>query len=523
MKQALPSSSRPTPSRTVQAAALQIPARQAGVVSPTIGACACGGGCPRCGAATLQRKPQISMPGDRFEREADDVADRVMRMAHAGAIAAAPPALSRQCASCDEEDTPALQREAASSDEASLDASTAEHVAAQGGAPLPRELRDFFEPRFGADLGAVRVHTGGSAEEGARAVQARAYTIGRDIVFGAGEFAPHTEGGKRLLAHELTHVMQQTGGGAAISRAPSPRELQRACRSAAACAAPIPGDPGRFGEKIAKEEEAKRRASSGAAAGAPAPCAAPRHKDRATELTALVTGAGVTLPTEVHGIFINACLADSAASQVNLCSEFPDGAPAGAPAAKSCVQVHTQDEDDAKAIRAKPTPSAEDKAKILDLSTTIVHESQHAHFDATQSTIVPPGTASDCDLNTVVFHSAVPAPAGTDFPVSHYLSEFSAETAEFAPVFQNHKKSPSPTSAQTLFDAERKIALDPGESINGILQALQCKCNCATVETFAVKVFNDATAAWAADQKDEFQKAMTRMIPGVWPTPLKKT
>jgi hypothetical protein len=77
--------------------------------------------------------------------------------------------------------------------------------------PLDRSTRDFFEPRFGADFGDVRVHTDGQAARSARSVDALAYTVGRDIVFDTGQYAPETTAGKRLLAHELTHVLQQPG------------------------------------------------------------------------------------------------------------------------------------------------------------------------------------------------------------------------------------------------------------------------------------------------------------------------
>src|SRR4051812_8702764 len=74
--------------------------------------CACGGACPRCQAAALQRKPRISTPGDRFEREADDVADRVMRMARPVAIGSASQDVQRKCPSCDDEESAPVQREA---------------------------------------------------------------------------------------------------------------------------------------------------------------------------------------------------------------------------------------------------------------------------------------------------------------------------------------------------------------------------------------------------------------------------
>jgi hypothetical protein len=81
------------------------------------------------------------------------------------------------------------------------------------GQPLDHETRSFMEPRFGHDFSRVRVHTDTQAAESARAVGALAYTVGRDIVFGTGQYSPRTETGRGLLAHELTHVRQQSSGG----------------------------------------------------------------------------------------------------------------------------------------------------------------------------------------------------------------------------------------------------------------------------------------------------------------------
>jgi hypothetical protein len=77
------------------------------------------------------------------------------------------------------------------------------------GQPLDHETRAFMEPRFGHDFTRVRVHTDEKAQESARAVNAQAYTVGMDVVFGAGHYAPGTTGGRKLLAHELAHVLQQ--------------------------------------------------------------------------------------------------------------------------------------------------------------------------------------------------------------------------------------------------------------------------------------------------------------------------
>ncbi len=89
----------------------------------------------------------------------------------------------------------------------------AERLAARkgGGSPLPGELREFMEPRFGADFGGVRVHTDPEAGQISRDLSAQAFTHGQDVYMGAGRYDPGSMAGKRLLAHELTHVVQQTG------------------------------------------------------------------------------------------------------------------------------------------------------------------------------------------------------------------------------------------------------------------------------------------------------------------------
>ena len=88
------------------------------------------------------------------------------------------------------------------------------------GQPLDDGTRQSMEKRFGLDLGKVRIHTNESATQSARALDAHAYTVGNDIVFGSGEYEPHTERGQHLLSHELAHTVQQ--------RTASPQLLQRA-------------------------------------------------------------------------------------------------------------------------------------------------------------------------------------------------------------------------------------------------------------------------------------------------------
>jgi hypothetical protein len=179
-------------------------------------------------ARRLQAKLAVSNPNDVYEQEADRVADQVMRMADPQhrSLSNTPVSVQRKCKSCEEK----LYRSPESSDAPSVDAATERSIGSLSGRgnPLPQSVRAFMEPRFGADFSAVRVHNDAHAHGLARAVNAHAFAVGRNVVFGAGHYAPETENGKRLLAHELTHVVQQTGSGAvAIARKPSNAEHAR--------------------------------------------------------------------------------------------------------------------------------------------------------------------------------------------------------------------------------------------------------------------------------------------------------
>jgi hypothetical protein len=145
----------------------------------------------------LQAKLVVGAADDPAEDEADTVAEQVMRMPspEPQTVHPSPVVLARKIAT----DTRYAE-----------DASTVvQPVLQSGGSPLDDDTRDFMESRFGHDFGAVRVHTGAQAERSAEAVNARAYTVGPDVVFGAGAYAPGTHAGKQLIAHELTHVVQQ--------------------------------------------------------------------------------------------------------------------------------------------------------------------------------------------------------------------------------------------------------------------------------------------------------------------------
>ena len=165
--------------------------------------CACGGSpgasgkCEECQGKRIQTKLAIGASNDALEQEADQVAAQVLAAPSRSVVSGVAPRIQRVTgqSSGDAETTPA----------------SVHHTLSGSGSPLEAALRQDMEQRFGHDFSRVRVHSGAAAEQSAREVNAHAYTAGSSIVFGAGQFAPGSHEGRRLLAHELTHVVQQTG------------------------------------------------------------------------------------------------------------------------------------------------------------------------------------------------------------------------------------------------------------------------------------------------------------------------
>ncbi len=161
--------------------------------------CACGGNCPRCQQPQRQATIAVGQSNDGLEQQADRVAEQV----------SASPAKNP---------IPAI---AASKQGAAGMPQAAPSILQSSGKPLDAATRSMIEPRLGRNLSAVRVHTDRQAAQSAQAMRAEAYTAGNHIAFNHGKYAPDTAGGKQLLAHELTHVVQQgsaTGSAPAIQR-----------------------------------------------------------------------------------------------------------------------------------------------------------------------------------------------------------------------------------------------------------------------------------------------------------------
>jgi outer membrane protein OmpA-like peptidoglycan-associated protein len=143
-------------------------------------------------------KPRMNEPGDSDEREADTMANRVMQTSD-------PMGQSRIMGS----PATAVQRKENDASAESKKSNNKFNFFGSTARPLSETSRRFFEPRFGQDFSNVRIHTGEEAAKSAESVNARAYTAGNHIVFNAGQYAADKDSGKKLLAHELTHVVQQ--------------------------------------------------------------------------------------------------------------------------------------------------------------------------------------------------------------------------------------------------------------------------------------------------------------------------
>ena len=158
--------------------------------------CPFGGACHTC-PPRVQAKLKVGRAGDKYEQEANRVADQIMAVPAHSTVSCSPPRIQRFAGQATEE----------------LDTAPASvyRVLVSSGRPLGPVLRQNMEQRFGYDFSQVRVHSDAAAEQSARDIDAHAYTVGNDIVFGPGRSPSGTHVGQRLLAHELTHVVQQLG------------------------------------------------------------------------------------------------------------------------------------------------------------------------------------------------------------------------------------------------------------------------------------------------------------------------
>ena len=163
-------------------------------------------------------------------------------------------------------------------------------VGSGGGSPLDKDTRGFMESRLGADFSDVRVHTDSKASDSARSVQAYAYTVGNDVVFQSGKYEPESDSGKRTLAHELTHVVQQRSGPVAGTPAPGGIQISH------------PSD--RFEQAAEGSADRVMSSASAAAPVAAAPASVQREEDEEDEVQGMFVQREGEDEEEVQGMFV---------------------------------------------------------------------------------------------------------------------------------------------------------------------------------------------------------------------------
>ena len=155
----------------------------------------------------IQPKLSIGAPKDRYEQESDTMADKVMRMTQNT------PAIQTRCADCEQKEMmqnkPLILKSEGSGGLATQALTTQLDTTKGGGSPLPASTNSFMSQAFGSDFSNVKVHADSRAIEMSQGLNAKAFTHGSNIYFNKGEYMPGSSSGKRLLAHELTHVLQQ--------------------------------------------------------------------------------------------------------------------------------------------------------------------------------------------------------------------------------------------------------------------------------------------------------------------------
>jgi Domain of unknown function (DUF4157) len=168
----------------------------------------------------------VGSTNDPQEQQADQTADHIMRMPES-------PFVQRKCAACEHEEEkisrktePFTQKQGNGLEGGTASEAVTNQINASrgGGSRMPENTLNFMESRFNTDFSSVKIHTDSNAVQMSRELNAQAFTVGRDIYFNEGKYSPESDSGKHLLAHELTHTVQQSGG--------IDRKIQRACYEA---------------------------------------------------------------------------------------------------------------------------------------------------------------------------------------------------------------------------------------------------------------------------------------------------
>ncbi len=515
-------------------------------------------------SSTVQPKLSIGQHNDPYEREADSVADQVVQrlstsdtlqtkpVATAGTIM---PLVQTKCTACEEEEKPQkknneedrlkdklqkkpifesnakqpdedIQRKCTacekeeklqkkSDDNSAQSAIESRLASAKGsGSSLPNHTRQQMESSFGVDFSGVRIHSDSAAVQLSKDLQAQAFTHGNDIYFNTGKYDTHSVGGKHLLAHELTHVMQQG--------LHTHQRIDRACLPSPPCPAPgsstpIPGSAEDFSDREEAAEvspRARRKRMSCSRATSTG------HAGRALQLENFLRLFDPALRAKIHGIFIDADMSGGTGAFVTACNgsggwedlAMPTGCtvPQFAGATKPCVFVHGNLNQEAFQFNRTTNPTIgglpREDWRIQTLQT-LTHEVQHTIFDtAIAGRAVPAGTVG-CPRSRVEAE----------------LTELNAIFSEFPLVIRAVPAAPGPArtnAMQRLNNWFSDAITNPDESLAGTLKAMRCTCNCAEVNAHIRDIFNFVSSSWSVPERTAFNTELRRPVWNVSPIDL---
>ncbi len=503
---------------------------------------------------TIQSKLTIGQPGDAYEQEADAMADKVVQTINQPQtnheIPGSQQLVQPKCEACakDEglntklqmqaEEEPVVQTQAEEEepvqmqeeqeqvqmqteeeetvqaqveDEETLSPKLQAHqgVTTQPDQGLPQTLaqssgqgfalgesnRHAMEAAFGADFSQVRIHTDARAVQMNQQLGAQAFTHGRDIYFNRGKYNPGTSTGQHLLAHELTHVVQQGQGNTSM--------INKACLPAASCPSHIPGSASSFGageeaREVGPRARRKRMTCTRAISTG--------HAGRARQLEMILGAKDPTLLARIHGIFIDADMSRGTGAMVGSCSGWiSDALPAGCNpptvtgASKPCVFVHGILNRQAFQFNNSSAPTIGGETREdwhISTLQTLIHEAQHVVFD-TSGRAEPPGTAATCPRSRVEAE----------------VTELNAIMSEFPIVIRAIPPNPGPARTRALIRMENWFhhkVTNPHESLAGTLRAMRCECDCPQVNAHVEDIFNFVSSSWSSGEKKEFTMELNK-------------
>jgi hypothetical protein len=432
---------------------------------------------PLMSPAGLQAKLMINQPGDQYEREADAMADKVMRMQDTSLHQKSTlPTIQRKCAHCNEEEKEKLQRK----ENNNTSPSTAPLIVydvlnTSSGKPIDESTRSFMELQFNHDFSHVKIHDNDLAAQSADTINASAYTYGKNIIFNKGRYAPGTYGGKKLLAHELTHVVQQSG---------VQKNIQLACLPPADCSAPQATLENFVAATESKPENITKADKRKKACGKKPPdalCTSDGHGAQATALTSILSTNYKSRLGFITGVYVDKDMPKDYGAVTYACSGFMPPK-AGA----TCTFVPDVLEAEAKQyVSGGASVGGKNRQTWLtDAIGTLTHETEHARFDA--QTPIPGLTPASCKFED---HQS-------------NLSEMAAHLSEMHVQYKAALSKPSNDRFKHFYDMFNFWVKNGREDISGIVKDIRCKCECTDADNYIKKTVESVATSQKWDNME---------------------